>query len=203
MSAYTKSMQELIECFKSMPGIGSKTAERMAFYVLKAPADEMLKFSSIIKKVKEDVRFCKICGNLSETEICSICSDTRRDKTTVCVIEEPKDLILIEKSGRYRGVYHVLFGAIAPLDGIGPEELRIKELLERIKEDRVKEVILATNSNAEGETTALYLSRELQPLKIKISRIAYGIPVGGNLDYIDQATLIRALEGRLPVSNHA
>ena len=195
-------MQDLIECFKSMPGIGSKTAERMAFYVLKAPADEMLKFSSVIKKVKEDVRFCKICGNLSETEICSICSDTRRDKTTVCVIEEPKDLILIEKSGRYRGVYHVLFGAIAPLDGIGPEELRIKELLERIKEDRVKEVILATNSNAEGETTALYLSRELQPLKVKISRIAYGIPVGGNLDYIDQATLIRALEGRLPVSNH-
>ncbi|MEK6733022.1 MAG: recombination mediator RecR [Candidatus Omnitrophota bacterium] len=202
MSAYTKSMQELIECFKSMPGIGSKTAERMAFHVLKAPADEMLKFSSIIKKVKEDVRFCKICGNLSETEICSICSDTRRDKTTVCVIEEPKDLILIEKSGRYRGVYHVLFGAIAPLDGIGPEELRIKELLERIKEDRVKEVILATNSNAEGETTALYLSKQLQPLKVKISRIAYGIPVGGNLDYIDQATLIRALEGRLPVSNH-
>ena len=195
-------MQELIEYFKSMPGIGSKTAERMAFYVLKAPADEMLKFSSVIRKVKEDVRFCKICGNLSETEICSICSDTRRDKTTVCVIEEPKDLILIEKSGRYRGVYHVLFGAIAPLDGIGPEELRIKELLERIKEDRVKEVILATNSNAEGETTALYLSRELQPLKVKISRIAYGIPVGGNLDYIDQATLIRALEGRLPVSNH-
>ena len=195
-------MQELIECFKSMPGIGSKTAERMAFHVLKAPAEEMVKFASIIKKVKEDVRFCKICGNLSETEICSICNDTRRDKTIVCVIEEPKDLILIEKSGRYRGVYHVLFGAIAPLDGIGPEELRIKELLERIKEDRVKEVILATNSNAEGETTALYLSRELQPLKVKISRIAYGIPVGGNLDYIDQATLIRALEGRLPVTNH-
>ena len=193
-------MQELIECFKSMPGIGSKTAERMAFHVLKAPAEEMVKFASIIKKVKEDVRFCKICGNLSETEICSICNDTRRDKTVVCVIEEPKDLILIEKSGRYRGVYHVLFGAIAPLDGVGPEELRIKELLERIKEDRVKEVILATNSNAEGETTALYLSRELQPLKVKISRIAYGIPVGGNLDYIDQATLIRALEGRLPVS---
>ena len=195
-------MQELIECFKSMPGIGSKTAERMAFHVLKAPAEEMVKFASIIKKVKEDVRFCKICGNLSETEICSICNDTRRDKTVVCVIEEPKDLILIEKSGRYRGVYHVLFGAIAPLDGVGPEELRIKELLERIREDRVKEVILATNSNAEGETTALYLSRELQPLKVKISRIAYGIPVGGNLDYIDQATLIRALEGRLPVTNH-
>jgi recombination protein RecR len=203
MSAYTKSMQELIDCFKKMPGIGAKTAERMAFYVLKAPTDEMVKFSSVIRKVKEDMMFCKKCGNLSEAETCSICNDPRRDKTTVCVVEEPTDLILIEKSGRYKGVYHVLFGVISPLDGIGPEELRIKELLSRIKEDKVKEVILATDSNAEGETTALYLSEHIKPLKIKISRIAYGIPVGGNLDYIDQATLIRALEGRLPVSNRA
>jgi len=199
MSAYTKSMQELIECFKKMPGIGSKTAERMAFYVLKSPADEMTRFSSVIRKVKEDVRFCKICGNLSEEETCSICNDPRRDKTIICVVEEPTDLILIEKSGRYRGVYHVLFGVISLLDGIGPEELRIKELIDRIKLDKVKEIILAMDSNAEGETTALYLSESIQPLKIKISRIAYGIPVGGNLDYIDQATLIRALEGRLPV----
>lgn len=203
MSAYTKSMQELIDCFKKMPGIGGKTAERMAFYVLKAPLDEMIKFSSVIRKVKEDVKFCKKCGNLSESEICSICSDSRRDKTTVCVVEEPNDLILIEKSGRYRGTYHVLFGVISPLDGIGPEELRIKELLSRIKEDNVKEIILAMDSNAEGETTALYLSENIRPLKIKVSRIAYGIPVGGNLDYIDQATLIRAIEGRLPISNRA
>lgn len=200
MSAYTKSMQELIECFKRMPGIGARTAERMAFYVLKAASDEMMKFASIIRKVKEDVRFCKICGNLSESETCSICNDPRRDKTIVCVVEEPTDLILIEKSGRYKGTYHVLFGVISPLEGIGPEELRIKELMERIKQDRVKEVILATDSNAEGETTALYLSEHLQPLKVKISRIAYGIPVGGNLDYIDQATLIRALEGRRPLA---
>lgn len=199
MSAYTKSMQELIDHFKKMPGIGTKTAERMAFYILKAPKEEIDRFSSAIKKVKDGVKFCKKCGNLSEAEICSICSDNRRDKTTVCVIEEPKDLILIEKSGRYKGTYHVLFGAIAPLDGIGPDELRIKELLNRIKEDKVKEVILATNSNAEGETTAIYLSEQLAPLKVKISRIAYGIPVGGNLDYIDQATLIRALEGRQTV----
>jgi len=199
MAAYTRSMQELIEHFKKMPGIGAKTAERMAFYVLKAPKDDMARFSSIIRKVKEDVRFCKKCGNLSESDICSICSDVRRDKSIVCVVEDPKDLILIEKSGRYKGTYHVLFGAIAPLDGIGPEELRIKELLSRINEDKVKEVILATNSNAEGETTALYLSKELKPLKVKISRIAYGIPVGGNLDYIDQATLIRAIEGRQAV----
>ncbi|MCX5687339.1 MAG: recombination mediator RecR [Candidatus Omnitrophica bacterium] len=199
MSTYTKSMQELIECFKKMPGIGSKTAERMAFYVLKSPGDEMVTFSSVIRKVKEDVRFCKICGNLSETETCSICNDLRRDKTIICVVEEPTDLISIEKSGRYKGVYHVLFGVISLLDGIGPEELRIKELITRIKEDKVKEIILAMDSNAEGETTALYLSENIQPLKIKISRIAYGIPVGGNLDYIDQATLIRALEGRLPV----
>jgi recombination protein RecR len=201
MSAYTKSMQELIECFKKMPGIGAKTAERMAFYVLKAPLDEMIKFSSVICKVKEDVRFCKICGNLSEAETCSICNDPRRDKTIVCVVEEPTDLILIEKSGRYKGAYHVLFGVISPLDGIGPEELRIKELITRIKEDKIKEIILAMDSNAEGETTALYLSETIQPLKIKISRIAYGIPVGGNLEYADQATLIRAIEGRLPVSN--
>lgn len=200
MSAYTKSMQELIDCFKKMPGIGAKTAERMVFHVLKSPADEMAKFSSAIRKVKEDMRFCGKCGNLSETENCSICNDPRRDKTMVCVVEEPTDLILIEKSGRYKGVYHVLFGVIAPLDGIGPEELRIKELLNRIKEDKVKEVILATDSNAEGETTALYLTEHIQPLKVKVSRIAYGIPVGGNLDYIDQATLIRAIEGRRPVS---
>lgn len=200
MSAYTKSMQELIECFKKMPGIGAKTAERMAFYVLKAPADEMVRFSSVIRRVKEDVKFCKICGNLSETETCQICNDPRRDKTVICVVEEPTDLILIEKSGRYKGTYHVLFGAISPLEGIGPEELRIKELMARIKEDKVKEVILAMDSNAEGETTALYLSETIQPLKIKISRIAYGIPVGGNLDYIDQATLIKAFEGRLPVA---
>lgn len=200
MSAHTKSMQELIDCFKKMPGIGAKTAERMAFHVLKSSADEMVKFSSVIRKVKENMRFCRKCGNLSETENCSICNDPRRDKTVVCVVEEPIDLILIEKSGRYKGVYHVLFGVISPLDGIGPEELRIKELLNRIKEDKVKEVILATDSNAEGETTALYLTEHIQPLKVKVSRIAYGIPVGGNLDYIDQATLIRAIEGRLPVS---
>ena len=199
MSAHTKSMQELIECFKKMPGIGVKTAERMAFHVLKSSSEEMVKFASVIRKVKEEVRFCKICGNLSEAETCSICNDTRRDKTIICVVEEPTDLILIEKSGRYRGVYHVLFGVISPLEGIGPEELRIKELFKRIKDDNIKEVILAMDSNAEGETTALYLSENIQPFKIIISRIAYGIPVGGNLEYADQATLIRALEGRHPV----
>ena len=196
MSAYTKSMQELISHFKKMPGIGGKTAERMAFYVLKAPKDDMEKFSSAIERVKGSVKFCKKCGNLSENDICIICNDSRRDKSVICVIEEPKELILIEKSGQYRGAYHVLFGAIAPLDGIGPEDLRIKELLERVKEDKVKEIILATNSNAEGETTALYISKELKPFKIKISRIAYGIPVGENLDYIDSATLVKAIEGR-------
>ena len=196
MAAYTKSMHELIEHFKKMPGVGSKTAERMAFYVLKAPKEQMEKFSSVIRKVKDSVKFCERCGNLSEAQLCSVCSDPRRDRTIVCVVEEPKDLMLIEKSGHYRGVYHVLFGAIAPLDGIGPEDIRIKELLSRVKEDKVKEVILATDSNAEGETTALYLSKELKPYKINVTRIAYGIPVGENFDYIDQATLIKALEGR-------
>lgn len=196
MAAYTKSMQDLIEHFKKMPGIGPKSAERMAFYVLKAPMDDMERFSSVIKRVKESVGFCKKCGNLSEAEFCTICSDSRRDKGVVCVVEEPKDLIMIEKSGQYKGTYHVLLGTISPLDGIGPEDLRIKELLKRVKEDNVKEIILATDSDAEGETTALYLSKELKPFKIKLTRIAYGISVGGNLDYIDQATLIKALEGR-------
>ncbi|MBU4312529.1 MAG: recombination mediator RecR [Candidatus Omnitrophica bacterium] len=196
MAAYTKSMQELIEHFKKMPGIGPKSAERMAFYVLKAPKDVMERFCSVIKRVKDTIGFCKKCGNLSEAELCTICSDARRDKTLVCVVQEPKDLIMIEKSGQFKGTYHVLLGAIAPLDGIGPEDLRIKELFARVKEDKVKEIILATDSDAEGETTALYLSKELKPFKIKMSRIAYGIPVGGNLDYIDQATLIKALEGR-------
>ena len=196
MAAYTKSMHELIEHFKSMPGVGAKTAERFAFHVLTSPKEEMEKFSSAIKKVKDSVKFCHKCGNLSETDICAICSNPRRDKSIVCVVEEPKDLILIEKSGQYKGTYHVLFGAIAPLDGIGPEDLRIKELIERVKKDKVKEVIMATDSNAEGETTALYISKELKPFKVKISRIAYGIPVGENFDYIDQATLMKALEGR-------
>lgn len=196
MGAYTKSMQDLIDHFKKMPGIGSKTAERMAFYVLKSPAKDMENFSSAIRRVKEQVRFCGKCGNLSETDLCSICNDSRRDKGVVCVVEQPNDLILIEKSGHYKGTYHVLFGAIAPLDGIGPDEIRLKELIARVKDDKVKEVIIATNSNAEGETTALYISKELKSSKIKITRIAYGIPVGGGLEYIDQATLVRALEGR-------
>jgi recombination protein RecR len=196
MAAYTRSMQELIEHFKKMPGIGFKTAERMAFYVLKSDRQDMEKFSLAIKNVKEQVKFCKKCGNLSEADLCNICAEPRRDKTIVCVVEHPKDLILIEKSGHYKGTYHVLFGVISPLDGIGPDELRIKELLSRVKEDKVKEVIIATNSNAEGETTALYLSRELKHFKVKVTRIAYGIPVGGDLEYADQATLIRAMEGR-------
>jgi len=196
MAAYTKSMQELIEQFKAFPGIGTKTAERMAFYVLKAPKEKMERFAEAIKRVKNSIRFCKKCGNLSEQESCSICNDSRRDKTLVCVVEEPKDLIIIEKSGHYKGAYHVLFGAISPLEGIGPDDLKIKELIGRIREDKVSEIILATDSNAEGETTALYLTKELRSFNIKITRIAYGIPVGENLDYIDRATLFKALEGR-------
>ncbi len=196
MAAYTRSMQDLIEHFKKMPGIGSKTAERLAFYVLKSSHEEMIKFSSAIKKVKEAIKFCKNCGNLSETDLCSICADPRRNKELVCVVEEPKDLILIEKGGHYKGTYHVLFGSISPMEGIGPDDIRVKELVERVRKDKVKEVIFATDSNAEGETTALYISNELKPYKVKMSRIAYGIPVGENLDYIDQATLIKALEGR-------
>ncbi len=196
MAAYTKSMRELINYFKNLPGVGAKTAERFAFYILKSSKEDIDRFTQAIKNVKEQVRFCKICGNLSENDLCDICSDPRRDKTIVCVVEEPKDLALIEKSGQYKGTYHVLFGSIAPLDGITPEDLRIKELLDRAKPGSIKEVILATNSNAEGETTALYISNELKSYKVKITRIAYGIPVGENFDYIDQATLAKAMEGR-------
>ncbi|MFH1479126.1 MAG: recombination mediator RecR [Candidatus Omnitrophota bacterium] len=199
MSAYPRSMQELIAFFKRLPGVGAKSAERYAFYVLQSSSEDMHKFSQAIEKVKAHVKFCKKCGNLSENDLCYICSDPRRDKEIVCVVEKPKDLVLLERPGHYKGTYHVLFGVIAPLDGIGPEDLRINELIERVKEDKVKEVILATNSNAEGETTVLYISKELKPFKTKVTRIAYGIPVGENFDYIDQATLIKALEGRRPI----
>lgn len=196
MAVYTKTIEELIAHFKKMPGIGSKTAERLAFYILKLTKEEAASFASTILKVKEKVTHCKLCGNLSEQSLCHICSDPRRDRSIVCVVEEPKDIIAIEKSNQFKGLYHVLFGAISPLEGIGPEEIRVKELLGRVKEGEIKEVIIATDSDAEGETTALYLAKELKDFKIRITRIAYGIPVGSNLEYVDQATLVKALEGR-------
>lgn len=199
MANYAESLDRLIEQFSKLPGIGPKSAERMAMHVLKGSLEEAKAFAYAIVKAKQSLGYCKICNNLTEREACSVCQDPRRDKSTICVVEEPKDVLAIEKSGAYHGLYHVLLGAIAPLDGIGPEDLKVKELLRRIKQNTVKEIIIATNSDAEGETTALYLSKLFKALGVKITRIACGIPAGGNLEYADQATLGKALQGRQEV----
>jgi recombination protein RecR len=199
MEKYTKSMEKLIQAIKKMPGIGPKSAERIAFHILRLPHSEAKALAYSILKVKESIRFCKICGNLSEEDACSICSNPQRDKDIVCVVEQPADIVSIEKSAAYRGLYHVLGGALSPLDGVGPENLRITELLARIKASRIKEAIIATDSDSEGETTALYLGRLLKKEKVKVSRIAYGLPMGSNLEYADQVTVAKAMQGRTQV----
>jgi len=199
MEKYTQSMYKLIQVLKKMPGVGPKSAERMAFYILRLPHSEAKSLAYSILKVKESIRFCKVCGNLSEQDTCAICSNLQRDKKTVCVIEQPTDIIAIEKSGAFNGVYHVLGGSLSPLDGVGPENLRIKELVARIKTQKIEEVIIATDSDSEGETTALYLSKLLKKEKTKVTRIAYGLPMGSNLEYADQPTLAKALKGRNPI----
>jgi recombination protein RecR len=200
MPGYTRTMEKLIAEFTKLPGIGPKSAERIVMHILKSPREHAASLSESIIKLKDTIGFCKNCFNLSEGEVCHICSDPQRDKTTVLVVESPKDILAIEKTGSYRGLYHVLLGSISPLDGVGPDELKIKELLRRIKADKIKEVILATDADTEGETTALYLSQLLKNQSVKTSRIAYGLPVGSHLEYADQATLSRALEGRNQIS---
>ncbi len=197
--SYARSIQGLIKEFSKMPGIGTKTAERLAFYILKLPKEDAARLADAILKVKATIRFCKVCNNLSEGESCLICQDKSRDRNTVCVVEEPNDASAIEKAGKFNGVYHVLLGRLSPLDGIGPESLKINELIERVKKDKPKEVIIATNSDTEGEATALYISKILKPYRLKITRLAYGLPVGSDLKYADQATLMRAIEGRLEI----
>ena len=182
-----------------MPGIGPKTAERLAFYVLKLPQEDAKRLSQSILKVKSTIRFCKNCNNLSEGELCLICQDENRDKSVICVVEEPNDASAIEKSGKFNGVYHVLLGRLSPLDGVGPEALKIKGLIERVKKNKVKELIIATNSDMEGETTALYIAKLFKPYKLKVTRLAYGIPVGSDLKYADRATLMKAIEGRIEI----
>lgn len=199
MEKYTKSMSRLIQALKKMPGIGPKSAERMAFHILRLPHSEAKSLAYSILKVKESIRFCKVCGNLSEEETCGICSDPQRNKEIICVVQQPTDIVSIERSGAFNGLYHVLGGALSPLDGVGPENLRICELLARVKTSRVKEVIIATDSDSEGETTALYLAKLLKKEKLKVTRIAYGLPMGSSLEYADQVTLAKALEGRGPV----
>lgn len=197
--SYARSMQNLIKEFSKMPGIGTRTAERLAFYILKLPQEGAERLSQSILKVKSTIRFCKICNNLSEGDLCPVCQDEGRDKSVICVVEEPNDVSAIEKAGKFNGAYHVLLGRLSPLDGIGPEALKIKELIERVKKGRIKELIIATNSDTEGETTALYITKLFRPYKVRITRLAYGIPVGSDLKYADQATLMKAIEGRLEI----
>ena len=192
-------ISRLIGELSRLPGIGRKTAERLAYYILKEDEQFAQNLARAILEVKHKVKFCSICGNMTENDPCGICTDPRRSKKIVCVVEEPKDIWAIEKSGAYSGVYHVLMGALSPLDGIGPEKLRIKELLQRVQKDEVEEVIIATDPNIEGDATAIYLSKLLKPLNIAVTRIASGLPVGGDLEYADAVTLSKALSGRRPL----
>lgn len=196
MSNYTESIEKLIERLIKLPGIGRRSAERIVTYILGAGRDEIKNLSEGIIKVKESVRFCSICNNLSEEEICKICQDVRRQKDVICIVEKPTDVTAIEKAGNFHGVYHVLLGSIAPLEGRGPTDLKIEGLLSRIKQNNIKEVIIATDADTEGETTALYLTKVIKPLGVNLSRIGLGIPVGSNLEYADSSTLSKALESR-------
>ena len=193
---YPASLQKLINELSRLPGLGPKAAQRLAFYVLNLPDAEAQAFARAITEAKEKIHYCKICQNLTDGETCSVCQDTRRDNSVICVVEDPRDVIAIERTHEFDGLYHVLHGTISPVDGIGPDQIRIKELLARLQDDTVEEIIMATNPTVEGEATAMYISRLLKPLGIKVTRLAYGIPVGGDLEYADEVTLSRALEGR-------
>ncbi len=186
----------LIEALAKLPGVGARTAERFAFYILSSPREEVERLSALLTKVNTSIHACEQCFNFSESNVCHICSNPLRDHSVVCVVQEPKDIISIEKSGGFSGVYHVLMGALSPLEGIGPKDLKIKELMDSLKKGRVGEVILATSSDTEGDATALYLMKHIKPLKIKVSRIAHGVPVGSALEFVDKVTLSRALKHR-------
>ncbi|MGB2696904.1 MAG: recombination mediator RecR [Candidatus Zixiibacteriota bacterium] len=196
MASITDSIDKLIEEFSKLPGIGQKSAQRLAFYVLKIKKDEAKKLAQTILAVKEKVTYCSVCFNLTEDDPCKICKDRKRDSSVICVVEEANDVVAVEKTGQFKGLYHVLGGVLSPLNGIGPDELRVKELMLRLKKN-IKEVILATNPSTEGEATAVYLSKLIKPMGIKVTRIARGLPAGGDLEYADMATLSKALEGRV------
>jgi recombination protein RecR len=191
-----KALGRMVESFMKLPGIGKKSAERLAFAVLGMPREEAAGIAQAILDLKNNSRYCSACNNITEDELCGICRDLTRDSTRICVVEEPSNILILEKTGIFRGRYHALLGAIAPLDGIGPEDLKIDGLMERLRAGGIKEVIIATNPTVKGETTALYLSKLIKPLGISVSRIAYGLPVGGDIEYADENTVQRALEGR-------
>ena len=194
----SNSFNQLIEEISQLPGIGRKSAQRLAMYILKLPKENVQNIAKALVNVKEKMKYCQSCWNFTEENPCTICSNAKRDQRTICVVEEPSDVIAIEKTNEYRGVYHVLGGSLSPLDGIGPEDLKIKELLGRINSN-VEEIILALNPNIEGEATTIYLTRLLKPLGVKVTRLARGIPIGGDLEFADEATISRALEGRVEV----
>ena len=196
---YTKPLARLIEHFQKLPSIGPKSAQRMAFQILKMSNEDVEKFAAALIEAKATIKYCETCFNISADNPCEICANSNRDKSVICVVCEAKDLIAIEKTNEYKGVYHVLQGMISPLDGIGPEDLKLKELVERVAKNNVKEVILALNPSVEGEATSMYLARILKPFNVKISRIAFGLPIGGELEYVDELTLTRAIEGRREV----
>lgn len=197
MNYYGNPITRLIEEFSSLPGIGGKSAQRLAFYIINMPKEKAYALASAITEARENVKYCSVCCNLTDDDPCPICSNAKRDKKMIMVVEDPRDMAAYERTKQYHGLYHVLHGAISPMIGVGPQQIRIKELLNRLqKEDSVEEVILATNPNVEGEATAMYISRLLKPLQIKVTRIANGVPVGGDLEYVDEITLSRALEGR-------
>ena len=193
---YEGVVADLIEELGRLPGVGPKSAQRIAFHLLQADPDDVTRLAEVLTQVKARVRFCDVCGNVSEEERCRICRDTRRDGSVICVVEEPRDVVAIEKTREFRGLYHVLGGAISPIDGIGPNELRIRQLMGRLASDQVTEVILATDPNLEGEATATYLARLIRPMGLRVTRLASGLPVGGDLEYADEVTLGRAFEGR-------
>jgi len=192
---YPVAIEKLIEEFAKLPGIGYKTAQRLTLYVLNLPKEEVEEFANALVKARGTIKYCSVCGNFTDSDPCAICSNPSRDKETICVVEEPKDIMAIERVREYNGVYHVLHGVISPMSGKGPDAIRLRELISRTKDD-IKEIIVATNPNVDGEATAMYISKLLKPLGIKVTRIAHGIPVGGELEYADEVTLSKALEGR-------
>jgi recombination protein RecR len=193
---YPEPISKLIDSFMKLPGIGPKTAVRLAFFVLDMKEDTVLDFAKALVNAKRNLTYCSVCGHITDKDPCYICDDSNRDLSTVCVVQEAKDVIAMEKMKEYNGIYHVLHGAISPMEGIGPEDIKVPELLRRLQDETIQEVILATNPNIEGEATAMYISRLLKPTGIKITRIAHGLPVGGDLEYADEVTLSKALEGR-------
>ena len=196
MSYYSPSIEKLIESFEKLPSIGHKTAARLAFHILNQPNEQTKEFIEAIINAKKNLKYCSKCYNISDTDPCNICSNTKRDEKMICVVEDVRDIIAMERTHEYKGVYHVLHGSISPMNGIGPEEIKIKELLNRLHENKINEVILATNPRVEGEATAMYIAKLIKPFGVKVTRIAHGIPVGGDLEYTDEVTLIKAMEGR-------